>query len=194
MVRNKSFLTLKNEKITYPRVHSHQNWFGPDSFRKSYGMHSIFFSAVPKYQEKIGLVERYCGTIMKSANIMLFHIRFNKKIFYHTKKYAHSIHDIIPVKDCYEIKGNYFGLPNDSACWLLYMPDGKRILVSIDALFDDDFTPPLYTPDLSFSVALKLRDHISARVNNGTIVESTYGPSGQSEVYQMRMIQLLHKM
>ena len=40
------------------------------------------------------------------------------------------------------------GLPDDSAGWLFYVPDAERTFISMDTVFDEDFTSPLSTPDL----------------------------------------------
>ena len=41
-----------------------------------------------------------------------------------------------------------FGLPDDYAGWLFYVPDAKRTFVPTKAIFDKDCTPSLCTPDL----------------------------------------------
>ena len=56
------------------------------------------------------------------------------------------------------IRGIFVGLSDDSARWLLYVPDTKRTFVSMDAVFDEDFTSPLSTPDLPFTGAIRMRD------------------------------------
>ena len=45
------------------------------------------------------MVERHWGTIVRLANPLLLHARLNRKFFYYGVKYAHYIHDVIPVKD-----------------------------------------------------------------------------------------------
>ena len=78
----------------------------------------------------------------------------------------------------------FVGLPDDSIRWLFYVPDTKKIFVSIDAVFNKDVISSLSAPDLFFSGAIKIRDHVTVRVNDDAIIESTSGPSSKRELYQ----------
>ena len=41
------------------------------------------------------------------------------------------------------IGGIFVGFPEDSSGWLFYVPDTKRTYISLDAVFDENFTSPL---------------------------------------------------
>ena len=74
------------------------------------------------------------------------------------------------------IRGIFVGLPDDSAGWLFYVPDAKRTFISLDAIFDEDFTSPLSTPDLPFTGAIRLRDIKSNHSDNDVVAEHTGEP------------------
>ena len=55
------------------------------------------------------------------------------------------------------VRGVFVGLPGDSAGWLFYVPEARRICISLDAVIDEDFTSPISMSDLPFQEAIKLR-------------------------------------
>ena len=55
------------------------------------------------------------------------------------------------------IRAVFVGFPDDSSGWLFYVHSAERTYISIDAIFDEIFTPPLCKPDLHFQGALRLR-------------------------------------
>ena len=67
-------------------------------------------------------------------------------------------------------------MPDDSAGWLFYVSDDKRTFISLNAVFDDDFTSPLSTPDLPFTGAIRLRDIKSNHSDNDVVAEHTGEP------------------
>ena len=58
------------------------------------------------------------------------------------------------------IRGIFVGFPEDSSGWFFYVPDTKRTYISLDAVFDENFTSPLSMPELPFQGALKIRGTI----------------------------------
>ena len=50
------------------------------------------------------------------------------------------------------------GLPDDSAGWLFYAPEARRKYISLDDIFDEDFTSPSSMPNLPFQGTINLRD------------------------------------
>ena len=99
------------------------------------------------------------------------------------------IHDVIPVKDLTDDQGlpttpyyllsgskpnvKHFKVFGYSAGWLFYVPDAKRTFVSMDAVFDEDFTSALSTPDLPFTGAIRLRNITSNYDDNNIVTEHT---------------------
>ena len=76
--------------------------------RKCCEENNIKFNTVAlKHQEQNGMVERYWGTILKLANILIMHARLNRKFIYYVVKYAQYLHDVISVKDL----NNKYGFP-----------------------------------------------------------------------------------
>ena len=43
--------------------------------------------------------------------------------------------------------GIFVGLPDDSAGWLFYVLEARSTYISLDAVFDEDFTSPISMPD-----------------------------------------------
>ena len=75
------------------------------------------------------------------------------------------------------IRGIFVGFPEDSSGWLFYVPDTKRTYISLDAVFDENFTSPLSMPELPFQGALKIRG------TSNYIPDTTGSPSGENESY-----------
>ena len=48
------------------------------------------------------------------------------------------------------VRGIFVEIPDDSAGCLFYVPDARQTYVSLDAIFDEDFTSPLSMQDLPF--------------------------------------------
>ena len=48
-------------------------------------------------------------------------------------------------------------MPDDSVGWLSYVPDAKQTYVSIDPIFDENFTSPQSMLDLQFQGTIRLR-------------------------------------
>ena len=46
------------------------------------------------------------------------------------------------------IRGIFVGFPEDSSGWFFYVPDSKRTYISLDAVFDENFTSPLSMPEI----------------------------------------------
>ena len=55
------------------------------------------------------------------------------------------------------ICGIFVGFPTDSAGWLFYVPDANCTYISMDAVFDEDFTSPLHLPTLPYQGAVRVR-------------------------------------
>ena len=53
----------------------------------------------------------------------------------------------------------------------------------MDAVFDEDFTSPLSTPDLPFTGAIRLRDIKFNHNNNDMVVEHTGEPTGHVQTF-----------
>ena len=53
------------------------------------------------------------------------------------------------------IWGIFIGFPEDSSGWLFYVPGARKIHISLDVVFDENFISPLIILDLSFQAALK---------------------------------------
>ena len=81
------------------------------------------------------------------------------------------------------IRGIFVGFPEDSSDWLFYVPDSKRTYISLDAVFDENFTSPLSMPELPFQGALKIRGTSNHIPNTETLTETTGPPSGENESY-----------
>ena len=81
------------------------------------------------------------------------------------------------------IRGIFVGFPDDSAGWLFYVPDMKRTYISLDAVFDENFTSPLSMSELHFQGALRIRGTINHIPNTETLIETTGPPSRETESY-----------
>ena len=53
----------------------------------------------------------------------------------------------------------------------------------MDAVFDEDFTSPLSTPDLPFTGAIRLRDIKSNHNNDDVVAENTHEPTGHIQTF-----------
>ena len=90
------------------------------------------------------------------------------------------------VKNKYSQQGTcgiFVGIPDDSAGWLFYVPDARKTYISMDAVFDEQFTSPLYLPDLPYQGAIRLRNVKACRLNSEPIIEHTGEPTGCNEHY-----------
>ena len=76
------------------------------------------------------------------------------------------------------LRGIFVGFPEDSAGWLFYVPSSRKTYISLDAVFDEDFTTPLTMPDLPFQGAIRLRNIKANTVDHDTTFEETGSPSG----------------
>ena len=77
------------------------------------------------------------------------------------------------------VRGIFVGIPGDSAGWLFYVPDARQTYVSLDAIFNEDFTSPLSMPDLPFQGAIRLKS-IKGSIKNKhheDIIEHTGAPN-----------------
>lgn len=54
--------------------------------------------------------------------------------------------------------GIFVGIPDDSAGWLFYVTDSKKTYISMDAVFYEHFTSPLYLPDLPYQGVIRLQN------------------------------------
>ena len=79
--------------------------------------------------------------------------------------------------------GIFVGVPDDSAGWLFYVPDCKKTYISMDTVFDEQFTAPLCLPDLPYQGAIRLRDVKSCKPNSDPIIKHTGDPSGENKQY-----------
>ena len=59
----------------------------------------------------------------------------------------------------------------------------KRTYISLDAVFDENFTSPLSMPELPFQGALRIRGTSNHIPNTETLIETTGPPSGEIESY-----------
>ena len=64
-----------------------------------------------------------------------------------------------------------------------YVPDTKRTYISLDAVFDENFTSPLSMAELPFQGALKIRGTSNYIPNTETLIETTGSPPGENESY-----------
>ena len=81
------------------------------------------------------------------------------------------------------MRGIFVGIPDDSAGWLFYVPDARKTYISMDAIFDENFTSPLCMPDLPFKGSIRLRKIQNTILNQEAIKEETGLPSGEEETY-----------
>ena len=81
------------------------------------------------------------------------------------------------------VRGIFVGFPTDSAGWLFYVPDANRTYISMDAVFDENFTSPLHLPTLPYQGAVKLRSLKMQTPNTETITEFTGPPHGLTETF-----------
>ena len=79
------------------------------------------------------------------------------------------------------IRGIFVGFPTDSAGWLFYVPDANCTYISMDAVFDEDFTSPLHLSTLPYQGAVRIRSLKIQPTNTDTIAEFTGPPSGNEE-------------
>ena len=87
------------------------------------------------------------------------------------------------------IRAIFVGFPDDSSGWLFYVPSTKRTyILSMDAIFDENFTSPLSMPDLPFRGALKLRGINTPSLNTDTITEVTGPPIGEDDTFPSDLI------
>ena len=82
------------------------------------------------------------------------------------------------------VRGIFVGFPVDSAGWLFYVPDAKRTFISMDAVFDEEFTSPLCTPELPFTGAIRLRNIKHRNQDQDTIEEYTGEPKDDIHTYE----------
>jgi len=87
------------------------------------------------------------------------------------------------------IRAIFVGFPDDSSGWLFYVPSTKRTYISIDAVFDENFTSPLSMPDLPFQGALKLRGTTVPTLNTETLSEVTGPPIGEEDNFPNDLIE-----
>ena len=81
------------------------------------------------------------------------------------------------------MRGIFVGIPDDASGWLFYVPSAKRTYISLDAIFDENFTSPLVLPDLPYQGAIKLRGTGRHIPNQDTHFEHTGAPMGQEETF-----------
>ena len=81
------------------------------------------------------------------------------------------------------IRGIFVGFPEDSSGWLFYVPSARKTYISLDAVFDENFTSPLSMPELPFQWALNIRDIYTYIPNTDVLIETTGPPNGQPELY-----------
>ena len=86
------------------------------------------------------------------------------------------------------IRGIFVGFPEDSSGWLFYVPSARKIYISLDSVFDENFTSPLSMPDLPFQGALKMRGSFSHIFNTETLTEVTGPPTGENESFPEELI------
>ena len=60
-------------------------------------------------------------------------------------------------------RGFFVSFPEYSSGWLFYVLSTRRTHVSLDAVFDENFTSPLIMPDLRFQGDLKIRGNLTAQ-------------------------------
>ena len=65
----------------------------------------------------------------------------------------------------------------------LYVPNATKTYISLDAIFDENFTSPLSMPDLPFQGALILRIINMQITNTETLTEVTGPPIGENDTY-----------
>ena len=75
------------------------------------------------------------------------------------------------------------GLASHSSNRLFYIPDARRTFVSLDAVFDEDFTSPLSTTDLPFTGTIRLRGIKSNYGDNNVVTEHTGEPIGHIQTF-----------
>ena len=65
------------------------------------------------------------------------------------------------------------------------MPEARRTYISLDAVFDEDFTSPISMPDLPFQGAIRLRDiKVHTNLNNSEVITEETGPIyGENESF-----------
>ena len=71
------------------------------------------------------------------------------------------------------IRGIFIGFPPDQQGWLIYLPGSRRIAVSNDVTFDENFETSLSYQDKPFSDALPLRPVHTPKPLNDTVIEQT---------------------
>ena len=81
------------------------------------------------------------------------------------------------------LRGIFVGLPDDSSGWLFYVPSMKKTYISLDAVFDEDFTSPLSMPDLPYQGALKIRNTQTYTLDTDALNETTGPPTGIEEEF-----------
>ena len=81
------------------------------------------------------------------------------------------------------IRGIFVDFSDDSSGWLFYVPDMKRTYISLDAVFDENFTSPLSMSELPFQGTLRIRWTSNHIPNTETLIETTGPPSGDIESY-----------
>ena len=86
------------------------------------------------------------------------------------------------------IRGIFLGFSEDSSGWLFYVPDTKRIYISLDIVFDENFTSPLNMPELPLQGALRIRGTSNYVPDTETLFETTGPPSGHIESYPYDLI------
>ena len=87
-------------------------------------------------------------------------------------------------------RGIFVGFPEDSSGWLFYVPSTRRTYISLDAVFDENFTSPLRMPDLPFQGAFKIRRNSTYVHNTETLTEVTGPPTGTNEEFPDELIMI----
>ena len=65
------------------------------------------------------------------------------------------------IKNKYTQQGTrefFIGVPDDSAGWLFYVHDSKKMYIWMDTVFDEQFTTPLCLPDLQYQWVIRLQN------------------------------------
>ena len=86
------------------------------------------------------------------------------------------------------IRGIFVGFPEDSSGWLFYVPSARKTYISLDAVFDENFTSPLSISDLPFQGYLKMRGSSSHIFITETLTEVTGPPTVENESFPEELI------
>ena len=79
------------------------------------------------------------------------------------------------------IRGLFVDFPEDSSGWSFYVPSARKTNISLDAVFDENFTSPLSMPNLPLQGALKMRGNSTHIFNTDTLTKVTGPPIVENE-------------